>query len=375
MDTHAFYSESQSGMGEARALGNPASSAAPAPAPSSGSAPKLAIIIPCYNYARYVGRAIESVLSQGREDCEVLVVDDGSTDGSWDVITATGVEAMRVPNGGPRKACLAGLERTSAPFVLFLDADDELVPGALATIIANLDPSVAKLQYGLARIDEEGDLIDPAPAAGQHPFRERQALVREVLERGYYESPPTSGNVFRRDVCALLQGADYDFYVDGITLFAAPFMGDIVGLAEPLGRYRVHAANMSGIGKAPQAAQIERELQRYCGRFRHLERLLGEWGLNASPTMPEHTFFYQERAVQLAVANGRRPRLSRLPRTMHCLARERLSLGRKMAIGAVLGLAFVLPVARSRRLIAYRNSMSGRSALGALKVLFSTPKT
>jgi glycosyltransferase involved in cell wall biosynthesis len=57
---------------------------------------KLAVIIPCCNYASYVERAIQSVLRQRRTDCELVVVDDGSTDGSWDVISQSGVTAFRI---------------------------------------------------------------------------------------------------------------------------------------------------------------------------------------------------------------------------------------------------------------------------------------
>jgi glycosyltransferase involved in cell wall biosynthesis len=76
--------------------------------------PKLAVVISCYNYESFVERAIRSVLDQGRHDCEVVVVDDGSTDGSWDVIGRSGVTAFRIENRGARLACLFGLDKTCA---------------------------------------------------------------------------------------------------------------------------------------------------------------------------------------------------------------------------------------------------------------------
>jgi len=118
---------------------------------------------------------------------------------------------------------LFGLEKTKAPFVLFLDADDELKPGALVKIIDRLDPGVAKLQFPLTRIDTDGNIISAALPA-LDTFRDRHVLARQVLRRGVYRSPPTSGNVFRRDVCKLLREADYDKFVDGVILFAAPFL-------------------------------------------------------------------------------------------------------------------------------------------------------
>src|SRR6266478_8982636 len=138
--------------------------------------PKLAVVISCYNYESFVERAIRSVLDQGRDDCEVVVVDDGSTDGSWDVINRTGVTAFKIENSGQRLACLFGFDKTRAPFVLFLDADDELKPGALGKIIDRLDPGVAKLQFPLTRIDADGNVVSGALPALEG-FRGRDALA------------------------------------------------------------------------------------------------------------------------------------------------------------------------------------------------------
>ncbi|MGU3541629.1 glycosyltransferase family 2 protein [Methylobacterium sp. A52T] len=124
--------------------------------------PVLAIIINCFNYERYVHCAIQSVVSQNNRSCEIVVVDDGSTDQSWAVIQSSGVRSFRKTNGGQVSACLLGLDNTVAPFVLFLDADDQLLPNSLAVIIRSLDADIAKLQFPLARIDEAGSMIAPA---------------------------------------------------------------------------------------------------------------------------------------------------------------------------------------------------------------------
>ncbi|MGT2481343.1 glycosyltransferase family 2 protein [Methylobacterium oryzae CBMB20] len=228
--------------------------------------PKLAVIITCFNYENFVGRAIQSVLDQGSDACEIVVIDDGSTDRSWSMIQQSGVPAFRIPNGGQRAACLYGLAKTRAPFLLFLDADDELLPGALARILPALDTNVAKLQFCLTCIDSGGAVLaDPYPALDA--FRGQDRVVNDILRSGVYRTPPTSGNVFRRDVCELLHQCEYDQAVDGVILLAAPFMGDVVSLAESLGLYRVHGRNDSGLGRVPQAATFERDLQRFQSRL------------------------------------------------------------------------------------------------------------
>src|SRR5258705_13334326 len=111
----------------------------PASEPGMLDGPKLALIITCYNYESFVGHAIRSVLDQGRHDCEVVVVDGGSTDGSWDAISRTGVTAFKIYNSGLLASYLYGLDRTRAPFILLFDSDVDLKPVALATIIDHLD--------------------------------------------------------------------------------------------------------------------------------------------------------------------------------------------------------------------------------------------
>lgn len=325
--------------------------------------PKLAVVIPCYNYGSFVERAIRSVLDQGRDDCELVVVDDGSTDNSWDVIDRSGVTAFRLGNGGARRACLFGLDKTRAPFVLFLDADDELKPGALGKIIDRLDPGVAKLQFPLTRIDADGNVISGA-LPSLETFRDRDALARRVLRSGVYKSPPTSGNVFRRDLCELLREADYDKFVDGAILFAAPFFGDVVSIAEELGCYRIHGRNDSGLGRTPDAGSLERDINRFLARMEHLREIL----LRLTPAQelvdPQETFYFREHKFYLEIASGQRPRLTALVGLFSKLVGEPLSLKDTAAMAAFFFLASVLPNDGAKTLLAYRLKTGHRSILG-----------
>ncbi|WP_331313183.1 glycosyltransferase family 2 protein [Methylobacterium mesophilicum] len=321
--------------------------------------PKLAVIITCFNYANFIGRAIKSVVDQCNDSCEMVVIDDGSTDDSWSIIERSGITAFRIPNGGQRAACLYGLAKTRAPFLLFLDADDELLPGALDRILSELDPSVAKLQYCLRCVDSTGAVLaDPYPAL--EAFRGQDRTVNDILRSGVYQTPPTSGNVFRRDVCGLLDQCDYDQAVDGVILLAAPFMGEIVSLSDSLGLYRVHGRNDSGLGRVPQAATFERDLQRFQSRLTHLRNLLRNWRPGVSLIEPERTYYFQFlefcMAILRGVRVGGRPFLSLLGSVMT----EPRSLKWKVANALFIVATFVAPVRWAQALLAFRFSIKRR---------------
>lgn len=102
------------------------------------STPLISVIIPLYNKEPIIGRTIQSVLSQSFSDFELIVVNDGSTDSSMDVVRSISDSRLRLveqENGGPSKARNTGVEAAKGKWMLFLDADDELLPGALEHLL------------------------------------------------------------------------------------------------------------------------------------------------------------------------------------------------------------------------------------------------
>jgi glycosyltransferase involved in cell wall biosynthesis len=93
----------------------------------------VSVVIPCYQQAQYVGEAIESVLAQSYPHLEVVVVDDGSTDNVGAIVSRyPGVRCVREENGGAAAARNAGIRQTNGDFLIFLDADDRLLPDGVA---------------------------------------------------------------------------------------------------------------------------------------------------------------------------------------------------------------------------------------------------
>jgi glycosyltransferase involved in cell wall biosynthesis len=112
--------------------------------------PDISVVIPCYNAARWVSRAIESVLAQTGVAVEVIVIDDGSTDESLDAIKRH-AERIRWKTGPNRGACTArnrGLALASAKYVMFLDADDYIEGPFLPSLVSTLEKGGAQICIG-----------------------------------------------------------------------------------------------------------------------------------------------------------------------------------------------------------------------------------
>ncbi len=147
---------------------------------------RVDVIVPCYNYGRYLPGCLRSVLGQGGVDVRVLVIDDASPDGSGAVAEELArqdgrVEARRHPaNRGHIATYNEGLEWAAGDYALLLSADDLLTPGALLRAARALDarPEVG-LAYGrqiLFTSDEP-----PAPPAGPAPGGWRTLAGREFI--------------------------------------------------------------------------------------------------------------------------------------------------------------------------------------------------
>lgn len=301
----------------------------------------LAIIINCYNYERYIHRAIDSVITQKNIQYELIVIDDGSSDTSWEVINKYKLNSFRKSNGGQVSACRYGVSKTTAPFVMFLDADDELLPGSISEIVRNLDSAVAKLQFPLLRVDADGKLI------GSHfpnlsNFRDKSRIRNQIEKSGCYISPPTSGNVFRRDLCSLLEDADYDSGVDGILLIAAPFFGDVVSLKTPLGLYRIHSQNNSGTNRIPTVSLLQNHQERFCNRVKHLKNITKNLEYSFNIKDPSKMYYFIRSDIYCDIIERRHVSLKKILDAIRSFP-DWYSLKKRFAVTVFLFTTLVLP--------------------------------
>lgn len=93
----------------------------------------ISVIIPCYNHGKYLPEAVDSIRKQGSSPVEIIVVDDGSTDNTPRVAKDLGVHYIRQENSGLSSARNTGINHCKGDFLVFLDADDWLLPGSLET--------------------------------------------------------------------------------------------------------------------------------------------------------------------------------------------------------------------------------------------------
>ena len=202
---------------------------------------KVSVVINCFNYARYVGAAIDSALAQSHQPCEVVVVDDGSTDTSWEVLQAYGtrVQALRQANAGQGAAYNAGFAACTGEWVLFLDADDMLDPQAVQKCLAAAGPHTAKVQFLLRTIGPEG-----RPLGGVVPYLMHQGDVSAIVQRyGSYAGPPASGNLYRRTAIERylpMPAAAWRRAADTVPFVLSSLHGQVCTLHEVLGSYRLH---------------------------------------------------------------------------------------------------------------------------------------
>ena len=131
---------------------------------------RFSVVIPVYNRANFLRQAIDSVLSQTFTDFEVIAVDDGSTDGSLEILNSYGsrITVIRQVNQGPEVARNAGVALAQGEYIAFLDSDDFFFPHALECY---------------ERVIQEFN-APPVIVGAERYFREGQAIPKEAYELG-----------------------------------------------------------------------------------------------------------------------------------------------------------------------------------------------
>jgi glycosyltransferase involved in cell wall biosynthesis len=220
--------------------------------------------MPAHNTERYIGTAVRSALDSGEPDVEVIVVDDGSTDG-----TAAAVRAIDDPritlitiaaSGGPAKPRNIGVARARGQYVSMLDSDDILKPDHLRASVAALErcPSAGFAFTNFERMDDDGNVFETSFSYAYPVFRGLRTqpagegwrlIAQQELSRGllYENFIGTSGVVIRRQLVSELGGFDESLpNGDDLDLwFRLAHRGDAVYCPSVGYSYRIRAASVA----------------------------------------------------------------------------------------------------------------------------------
>ena len=167
------------------------------------SNPAISILIPVYKVEQYLQRCIDSVLSQDFTDYELILVDDGSPDRCGMICDENACKDSRIKvvhkkNGGLVSARKVGFEVSVAPYLVFLDSDDWLMPGALSALYRKIDEGYDIVRGRNWRVLDNGEKMLEQPRLATGELKGCEAYLQAIINASM--SPYLWGAIYRRDL-------------------------------------------------------------------------------------------------------------------------------------------------------------------------------
>lgn len=226
-----------------------------------GKSPTITIVSTVYNTRPFLESAVNSILAQTFTDFELLLIDDGSSDGAGPLCDALAARDARIrvfhqPNGGPASARNKGLDNARGQYIGFVDSDDRIEPTMYETLYAALQaPGVRLAACSGDCIDEEDHTIPGRRVAiRQHGVRDAETLLLETFQTGSYYGPLSWNKLFDirlfRD-----KGIHYDetmLFGDDASVLHRVFEGERCNcLPDVLYHYRTRAGQITSTATFP----------------------------------------------------------------------------------------------------------------------------
>lgn len=192
----------------------------------------ISIIVPIYNTEPYLARCVDSILNQSFIDFELLLVDDGSTDGSGAVCDTYAERDGRIrvfhkENGGVSSARNMGIKASKGEWITFVDSDDELLPDGLQVMIDGTSEEVDMVMAGYYEYHGETQLVDTSKCGPAKVINRNDALLMMYPSTGLEYMGYSWGKLFKRNII-LNKGVFFDenvrFKED--TLFVVEYLCD-----------------------------------------------------------------------------------------------------------------------------------------------------
>ena len=255
----------------------------------------VTIVICNYNYERFLAGAIDSALAQDYLATKVLVVDDGSSDNSRNLIEQYGllISSVFKENGGQVSAYNRAVEEIDSEVVILLDADDILYPDAVSSVMQKFEPGgYEKVQFRLDVMTGDGELTGTHVPHSDAPFN-----CGSLLRDGWlYPSPPASGNAYSvsalRRVFPIPETAETRYGADFFAIYGVALIGPVASIARSLGGYRVHHSATSGVSFA-NSEDAERTAKALFSRWAIL-RQIAHGRLDVELPATFHDFSYEK---------------------------------------------------------------------------------
>lgn len=217
--------------------------------------PVVSVVVPVYNVERFVAAAIESVFAQSFSDWELVIVDDGSKDGSWEIVQKYTIdERVRLlrndRNLGQFPTHNRGAEAAQGHYIKFLHADDLLYPHCLDVMVALMDA------YPAAGM---GISSNPSPWCAPKQLSPREVWCQYLLRKSSLMSKGPIGSIFRAEAFHSVGGFDPRFDSSDVKMNLTVGMKyPILILPDGLTWYRTHDAQISADMRAKDTGQKEK---------------------------------------------------------------------------------------------------------------------
>jgi glycosyltransferase involved in cell wall biosynthesis len=268
------------------------------------SAPKVTIVIPTYNRARFISETLESAMRQTYKDYEVLVVDDGSTDDTAAVVkrVAPGARYVYQENTGIPEVLNVCVREARGEYVHFLGSDDILFPETIERSAAVLDahPGVGFVHGAALLIDELGRTISvlrPPFAAGDY-IRSGREEIGDLL----FSNHIVAVTVMARRDCLLEAGlfdARFGLYEDWNLWTKVAKRHDVAYLNDPLTYYRVHFGPAGSVFAKAKPCEIARYRRMHLDEVLEDEVLRGEFSHVRHRVLARHHLVIARRAREV----------------------------------------------------------------------------
>lgn len=212
--------------------------------------PLVSVLMPVYNAERYVAQAVESILNQTFQDFELIIIDDGSTDRSLEILQRYAAQDQRIhlthsENCGIAKTTNKMLSQAAGEFVALMDNDDIAFPHRLAQQVELLksQPDVVGVSGALQFIDEQGRLL-----LTESPVPQDDQEVQSLLLAGYANNFPHPCAMLRRAALVKIGGYNEALVVaaDLDMMLRIGEVGKLTNLKQPILKYRVHMKSACG---------------------------------------------------------------------------------------------------------------------------------